>query len=612
MQIAWPNTVDVMSRPGLALSFVLPVLAAPAQDRRPLSGVVVDVAGKPVGRAEVTVCGETSPGSWSTPPDVVSVQADAEGRFRAMVLDCVEYSAWATMRAAEGVAVSPIVAGVTPGSRHELRLGEHGLRRLQLSGLDQLGQDGLRARLFPRDAGGFSVEVGLGKDTVVPPGMPDGDGRALILAADGAPLAWMAFDRGLAGSLPPRRDVRVCAVDAAAQPLADVELVQIVRLWQPTPPLGGSRRQFEIVLGRTDATGRAMIRWPAEAERPPAIDVLARKPGFASVRAGWVGNGARFGAQPAAGEPGLADDELRFALTPANPITMTLAAGAKAVADLPVLALVRDDSPCGNAILHHERDIVGRTDAAGRVVLTDVADATRVIAVRLGAEALPHVGGEATSRAFPPGQPFFLTPRVDQERQCRLDLEVLKPLSLQVLDVDGGPAAGAVMLLIPTTDDPGYPSDRDPRFRLDPAGRANVLLQPGSWWAFVLRERRAEFVQFDTDAGTLRLQLQPIPQLRIRVRDGLGKPVAFARMELQHYATGPSRDDVPRYQRDLIWVLMAQSWLRTLQSDANGDFALPMFPDTKAELNVKLVAGERSSSAWDLRWVDEPFEVEIR
>lgn len=595
-----------------ALSVLLTGLAVVAQDRRPLVGVVLDAAGKPVAGARVIVCGETSPGSWITPPDVVAVLADADGRFRAPVLDCVEYSAWASNEDGD-VLGSPVLTGITPGARYEIRLGRLAERRLRLSGLEQLGARDLRARLFPGGAGGYSVDVAVDAAVTLPSTLPDVDGHALILGANETPLAWLPFDRTGAGVLQPLRNIRVQAVDAAARPLADVELILLVRHWQPTPPLGSRRRQCEIVLGRTDAQGRAVIRWPSASERPSAVEVLARKPGFASVRSGWIGGDRRFGQQPGPDEPALADDELRFALAPATPITLAVAAGDKRVADVPILALVRDDARCGDhVVLHHERDLVGRTDADGRFVLAEVADATQVIAVRVGAAALQQVGGEVATRAVPPGQPFFLAPRVGADRQCRLDLASLGAMQLQVLDVDGGPAAGAVALLIPTKADPTYPSDRDPRFRLDPAGRANVLLQAGSWWAFVLRDHRAEFVQFDAGAGALRLQLQAIPQLRIRVRDGDGKPVPAARMELQHYSPGNGGGDVPRHQRDLIWVQLAQSWMRTLQADANGDFALPMFPDTKAALNVKLVAGDRSSSAWDLQWVDEPFEVEIR
>src|SRR5262245_59550491 len=96
--------------------------AAPAQERRPIAGIVLDAAGKPLASVTVLLAGETMPG-WSGAADVVETTTDADGRFRAKVLECVEYDAWAVgpERGDGSWLASPRFRGATPGPRLELR-----------------------------------------------------------------------------------------------------------------------------------------------------------------------------------------------------------------------------------------------------------------------------------------------------------------------------------------------------------------------------------------------------------------------------------------------------------------------------------------------------------
>lgn len=58
----------------------------------------------------------------------------------------------------------------------------------------------------------------------------------------------------------------------------------------------------------------------------------------------------------------------------------------------------------------------------------------------------------------------------------------------------------------------------------------------------------------------------------------------------------------------MVAVLLYQRWIKTVRSDAEGRFAMPMFPGDLTEFTVVIEQGGRKSPPWQLRL--ETFVIE--
>src|SRR5262245_17419544 len=221
-----------------AVATAICTLAAPAlaQDdalrpRHAVAGVVCSGDGRPVAGARVVLVGQVSPLDWAEPPDRVEATSDADGGFRAMIRDCVEYAAWATADDPGGsMLASEIRAGVTPGPRCELRLLPAASRAFRIDGLDAFGdRRPTRARLWLPDAFGWSQSVAVGTDrrVVLPRDWPAAGGAIELLQDDGGmvAVARMASD-ATSLTLSPPRELDVVVEMPDGTPAADAEIVQ--------------------------------------------------------------------------------------------------------------------------------------------------------------------------------------------------------------------------------------------------------------------------------------------------------------------------------------------------------------------------------------------------
>lgn len=604
----------------LRVRCVLAALAAAtlltAQQRRPLAGLVLDEIGAPLAGARVLLAGETSP-AWTPATDLVTAVADDDGRFRAMVLECVEYDAWAVGggRADGSWLASLPTNGVVPGPRLELRTMVLRERRLRVHGLRPWADLApFEARLWLVASGHVvAVPVDQGGNAVVPREWPAGDALVEIRDRAGQALVVDKVDVGeWTVSIPAPVAIDVQVEDAAGRPLAGVTVERRFRAGARLQPLGHRARRMQAVLGATGPDGRLRARVAAGdgAGSPSALAHLqlrASAPGWADAFATTL-RGTLFSA---AGSERTVDGVrlLPFAMREAREITgEVLLAPGRPLQGCSLRIGTREILHGDGVGLHMDDAHDARTGADGRFSLDRLGQGAECIELRLGVEALAAaVGDQRRTRAFPPGQPFVAAALAAEPPHLRVDLSRLGRLSLQVVDERDGPASGALVVLQSERGDATYIGEGDPRFRLDPAGRATVLLERGPWFLVATDGERGAWrsIVVGENEDELRLQIRPWPRLRGLVRDAADRPVAGARFEPRSYGPGSRR-------LDYLHVLLLQRWLPQTVSDADGGFGLPFLPGTRVEYTVRMAAGDRRSAEFVLAAQDEPLVVTLR
>lgn len=604
-------------RSGLA---VLLLVLAPltGQARRPLAGLVTDATGAPTA-ATVMLVGTTSPENWLGPPDVLTVTSGADGRFRTTVLDCVEYSAWAFAGEPDGRRrVSQLSHGHGPGPRLELRLGQPvTVPGLHLSGIESLvDRAPLRVRCRPEQMPNWAVEAPLATDgsAALPPAFPPGPANVELLATDGTPLWVIPVDAAGRGELPPPRTVKVRVTAADQQPVAGATVTTDLRHGAQLPLVGHASAVVTVTLGITGADGTAVLAVPSTERNPRPLELRASKSGHATGYGGWTSEGTRF--WPAKGEPApaLPEDEVAIRLPALRQVTFEVVApDGQPLVDCPILVSLVDDVAAGEHVYWNmDRMAKGTTDAAGRF-LAGLGRDSRVNSVRLGPQALQRlVLPTETPRGFPPGQPLFLAPDTTSDT-VRLELGAPRRLRLDVRDPSGGPATGALAVLLPKKPAAKYPDAHDLRFRLDAAGRAELLMEPGAWWLFVGSTDWFlwQEIKVGTEAAVLSLQLEPWPRARFRAIDAEGQPVADARLGWTTYSFR-FRPGQETMQLDLLLVQMLQRQLPTVRSAADGTFSVPFVASSGLEMLVEAVAGERRSLPWHLNLTEDQVDVVLK
>lgn len=524
----------------VALAAMLAATAT-AQQRRPLAGRVRDADGRPVAGALVRLAGGTS-ATWLPAPDLVTTTTDADGRFRAEVLECVEYDAWAVgpERADGSWLGSVAVHGAVPGPRLELQALPQRPRTLQLQGLSAwAGLAPFQARLWLVGSGHVAtLPVAADGTAAVPRSWPAGDAMVEVLDRSGQTLLLASLaEAEWTAAVPPPLPIEVQVADASGKPLAGAAVERWFRASARLEPLGFRMRQLRAVLGHTDAAGRLRVRVAATAGEAAAmrdhLELRARAPGFAAAGAMTLRGSLVSAAGPEQTVDGVR--QLHLQLPPARDFRgELLLAPGRPLAGCEVVVGTRDILHSGNVGLYVDDQRRARTGADGSFRLDQFGAETSCTSVWLGGETLAELAGEQRhTRAFPPGQPFVAAATAAESPQLRIDLSQLGRLALQVVDERDGPASGALVMLQSESGQAAYLDSGDPRFRLDPAGRATVLLARGPWFLVATDGARgtSRSIVVGERESELRLQIRAWPRLSGSVSDAAGRPVAGAVIE---------------------------------------------------------------------------------
>ena len=567
----------------LGAALLLLCVLAPAQQRRPLLGTVVDADGKPLVGAEV-VCAFAPPGAESgAPVDVQRATTDARGRFRANVFGGTRYQVFAMGPADEQgarLATGFVVAAAGPLLALRARHRQMPVT-LQLVGLEAW-----------QDLAPFQIRVCLGGTQLDAPLLPVSDGTVSVppQPRDRCNVDLIGSDKQVLLSraitfvraehkvrVPAPQILPVHVVDGGGKPVAGaVVRERISGGWSSTSNFGPSLpwRVLWRELGRTDEHGRLAARLPL-AEPPlqnkgyQQLFLLAEKPGHRSSHSGFTDQLFVDGVEIA--RDGV--EELRFTLRADEPLRGRLQLAGQGVAAMPiaVVVAVRTDSLGGNGWLNEEVVRYTTTAADGSFTLrglTNVQGAT----VNLDSSRLHERLVPEELRPSAPYSPVVLhRNKTPIDKTLNVALNGLCPLELQLLDLTGGPAAGIDVLLLSENDDDVACDGWTPAATTDSAGRLSLLLQPGKWLLFARTERGMVHQHLEVQgAEKLSLKVEPMPAMIGRVVDAEGKPVAGA--SLQGTAASFSSVDGKDESLRCIASNLNWNWIARTTTDADGRF----------------------------------------
>lgn len=589
-------------------------LAATAQQpdgpaRRPVFGRVVDGDGRDVGGAEVLLVGLQTGMTAFEADDVVAAVADARGRFRAQVLPGLPYFAFAVRDEEGGGAFAAPAAGwFGAGATLEL-VGEavqswevarfEGLERWKgTAELRAFARPGIRDRavLLPHAVAWPEVLEGKARWPRLPFGV-------LELRNEADLVVWskpVAETREPTISLPPPREVRCSVADPQGAPIAGAEIWVRGTTWNDGTVDGIPTQRFSCLslLGRTGADGVVVAYLPGDVQKKPWPQCLlvARASGRAEAVSGTrnnerIENDRRVDAADVA-----ADAPVKFVLAPRELVRGELR--GKPAANPPTDVVLRATCKLAfdaNSYMHDPRTNLAPVDEAGRFVVDHVPSDLHASqwVVRRG-------------RTCPP---LLFAAQKKLANDSVVDLTESSTVSVSVLAVDAGPAAGRAIYLRRLGEPNGLDFDLRVRTVVDSAGRAVFEVAPGKWAVQCFDDTGTAGAEIDaTGAGAhaVRLELKPHAVSRGVVVDGEGRPLEGVRFEVRAIS-GNGQD------RTLSnWSLRAARRITSrARSGADGSFEvlLPMF--TGQRLVFCATAAGRRSADFE---PDEsgPLRIELR
>lgn len=588
-----------------ALAPLLFATALLAQQRQPLLGTVVDGRGAPVAGATVVLVEDDADLALLDPIDRIEVRSDERGRFVAAALRGTRYTGLAVGAEHDGsAAVCRPVRNLSCGGPAEMRLTIAAQRRKEnLPGLRAWGPlADLRIQLRFEGCPGHAIDVPIDDTRIeLPPIAAVAD--VVLTSREGRLLDQLLvpLDPAQPVQVPDPVSVDVVVVDEQGEPVAGA-LVSVQKVepdmnwaWGSLRTLHGSG-DFAV----SDERGRARLRiphWGSPFEQPPEnLTLLATKAGFAESASGWVCKEPFVGWQVVAAH---AKNTIRLPLAAATPRRGTILGRELAGRMIRVFAMGHATQTRDGMLMSYY--VPRRYDAA---VGED------------GSYTVPELPREV-------GAIHLQLPPVDGVRLVALpsrngtlpsiDLADFAPLSLQVLDEQGGPAAGAVVLLVPTdcaSDDLAHA----PPLALDRAGRMEVRLQRGRWT--VLAMTPSGWAMLDLESWWTKepetMVLAPKPSQRVRVVDAEGKPVAGARFEVGEFRPALPLPGPGALLRELGWNTFAEHVRRGL-TDARGEVTLQFLPWPGAQPTAYAWLGDWKRRSADFRVVegDAPVTVSL-
>jgi hypothetical protein len=149
-------------------------------------------------------------------------------------------------------------------------------------------------------------------------------------------------------------------------------------------------------------------------------------------------------------------------------------------------------------------------------------------------------------------------------------LASLRTIDLQGIRADGGPAEGAIVVLVSTQTRHWFVEAWDPRHRLDRAGRARICPPPGPCLLICTDGEAFASVAIDDQTQQMELRLEPLAKATIRCVTADGKPAAGATVAIQSYSPAGQGGDALALARAAVAVSLHQWLLADVKSDASG------------------------------------------
>lgn len=582
----------------LLIALSAPFALLMAQDR-PFVGQVVDEAGTPVARAEVTLTALAGHVLAAAPPHLVHATSDDRGRFRTALFGDLDYTIFALgpARADGRRQVGPVHAGLMGAALPTIVVDRwRGATAWRCGGFAAWGEAAPRrgrARLQSSPATVFEFDLAA-DGTATLPVLPVGIALFELLDAAGQVLWCGHADTAAAGlELPPPTTVTFHVVDDAGRPIAGalVEQRTTALYFADLGPLTEVHGSHWRRLGKTAVDGTlaaAIASNPVEWVRPFRV----RAAGHAMGIAAHLGAEQGFEVVDARGDRDADRAHLHLQLPAARALRGALQQTAeRPLGNQDVTVEVVYLLPLKNGgSVHVPLLLSARTDDAGAFTITD-APADFHLARLL---APPSLAGPRDARL--PPLLADVQGRVDAFPTVRLDQ--LHTVDLQVVRADGGPAEGALVVLVSLERRRWFVEPWDPRYRLDRAGRLRFCPPPGEFLLFCTDGDAAAFVGAAGGEARLDLRLEPMPSMTVRVVGDDGKPVPQAQVSVDSYGAA---EGTPV---ELALGAVATSWVARRKpciADAGGVVRFPCLGAGAVVFQLRARADERASGPFRLQ-----------
>lgn len=590
---------------------LLPLVAQRGADeapRQPTFARVVDAAGAPLAGAVVTFAGcLPHVGPEVGPHDVLQVASDDRGRARAKLRVDLCYVAFAAAEVDGRQLLAEVVGYFAAGALLELpcRASERP-RRVQVLGAEAWADAG-PVRLFattPRP--GIEQELELVDGAVEVPPVP----RLYleVRTGDGQPL-WQSLVSTATVTIPPPQRLPVRVVDENGAPLPGATLVQRVgrRMSWGVDAFSGAWDHLQRRLGVTGDDGTAIVTIcsPGDLLRDHAVrDVLvfASAPGRPAVVGGRFHDDFYVDDRKVSSPP---DSVLPFRLPRVEPLVGWV--GTVPPGTVAHLAAVCKLFSSANSYYHDQRSFEVPVGPDGRVVFDQLPAEVHSCHLTL-LSAQGEIGGLPLMTGLPGRALPFPGPGADAAAArvpaCDLSVHVLEPT--------GGPARGAVLVLVPGNIDGVLVRDVAMQVPLDSGGGANVRLVPGTWHVLVLTGEAWLAATFSLEAGPREehLAMQPLSRMQVRLLGDQGEPVVGAEVVARGTSTRSTGDPMQTILQNLHHA-MRSTWWR-LRTDADGRATIPFVPVEGLTRRLRLDAGERRSAEFELEANEEPFPLRLQ
>jgi len=573
----------------------------------PIVGRVLLADGQPLADAEVTGLWNPAVLRQLAPAGKATARTDGRGYFALSVPPAVFVYLWANgPRDEKGTCLTTSLTLAAAGQRPELQATARvpAANRVAVAGLEGVADLGpFSVRIVPVAVVDHAVTEPLAADStfVCPPLPLSNVAFELLGKGDRVLHTWRQYphalltrsgptaERAVGLKLPPVQRIAMSATTPDGKPAAGVEILQVLGYLSNTT-LGSRNGGYLVPLATTGEDGKAVALLPLannpfEAGSTPSLTFVARKQGCADAQSGWSGSRFENGKMVEEENPPA---ELRFTMAPARPL-----AGKFTPTDAPerpqgFLLEWISKAARGNGWSHIPRS---------QFVPIDPNGSFRVDNLPLDAYALEvraPLGGRLVTldnqQEFP-AQPIEVA------------LPRMRPVEIQVLDRNGGPASGATAHLVSMLGNTGFAQDGTSMpFALDPNGRARIALPPGRWFVAVADADSTACVEvpIENPPAELTVPMTEMPSLRGRVVDADGNPVQGATLQQvrSRYVGGPRSEEDKLL--DVLGSLTQNTSMRAT-SGPDGMFVMHFVERPWYRVQAKVVAGDRSS---------EPFEIE--
>lgn len=606
------GTLALLAFGALGLATALPAQTT-STGRVSTPGRVFDAERKPIAGAKVTllVHGEQEELDGG---DLVHVESDAEGRFRAALQPARRYAAWAAV-ARDAVTFVSDKVDVTGGAIELTIADTSAVTQLRFGGLDEwrtLGK--LHAHIVPFDCAALAFEGDLDAGTIpVPHTLPDGSLQAEI-TCDGRLVDVMELSPRGESKVPPPKRLAVRVADEQGAPIAKATVLRVMPRWSAqlgpflTRPVAA-----RWPVATTDDAGKAEVLIATTLEPLGSKDWAMLV--FVATHDGYVEGMAGRVKQPFSDAGPIKDVKalqgvLPFVLRKKEPTVITVkAADGTMPTDVRWVGWrsVPYEGESSTSIIDGAK--VPVVDGTMRLAMPPEQAGTATLAVP---GRMPvFEANDAWQRLARPMTLIVPTPAVLEGGV--LDLRSMQTLRVQVVEASGAPAIGAELLCLPKGGSDYVDPSHGMRTLTDRAGRAVFPMLPGGCFVIALYGSTFAHLAVDVQPGLTPqiLTLQPLACMPVVVRDASGKPVADVTFE-SHGSSWTSGGSIEtELLRQLGWSISSWTLGRT-RSGADGRADL-YFLDVPG-LEIRFQAGGRKRSAKELRLTptEEPVEITLR